>query len=405
MWLWSRNFRQLAIILLSLLSLLFVQAVFAAKKTSNTQVSVGGDSDSNRQLRVDNEETSSQVNASLNQSFHYQTQRNELSSQVQIKRHEDLDYQELSYNDYILGLDNNTQLQRWQIGATGTYIENSSLVSELESTGITTANKVHRLTKFGLSSRYSINEKSSLFLILNKSNNWYEDSLETGLLDYQSNSVQIGYRIASSQKRSFDLYIFGTQLDIHDTPAVLNNQQSSQGIGFERSWNMNEKNQFVLGGSRQKTQYEYDQFYIFRFFSLQSETLNTQYKLSWLKRFELSSFAINLENGVQEQSNGLSERKELSLNWQTKPSARWNWGIRMTAFVNDRIFDQETENQLIYGELTLSSTYRLEKDQSLNVYIKYRGQDRDLEPNSNTVDAESVSVGFNYQFRNTNFIH
>lgn len=404
MWLLSLKFRQLGYVLIVLLSGLSAQAVLAAKKTTSTELTIGGNSDSNRQLRLEEEQSSSQLNGSLNQRFQYQTQRNELFSSIHIKRHEDLDSEDLSYNDYMVTLSNNTHFQRWDISTSGTFVENSSLVSEVDNTGITTINKTHRSAKYSFSSGYGITPTSSLFVALNSNNNWYDDSLATSLLDYQSNSAQSGYRM-QFQRNTFDLYIYQSQLEIQDTPTIGDNRETSYGAGFEYSWQWNEKDQLVFGSSRQKTQSEFDYLFFNLAFPVKSETWNTQYKLSWSQRFERSSFTTNIENRIQDQSNGFSERKELSFAWQRKPANRWNLGLRLSFFQNDIIWNRSADQKRTYSEVTLSSDYRLKRDQSLNLYVKYRGQDWDLDSTTDSPYAKSVSVGFNYRVSTTGFIY
>ena len=106
-------------------------------------------------------------------------------------------FAEFNYNDVTVNTQADKSFETSQYSLSGVYVRDTTLVSELGSTGLTQVNRPHEHIAFTLSPAASISERWNLSGDISWSNDRYLEASNDGLVDYDyaSADIQSGSRI------------------------------------------------------------------------------------------------------------------------------------------------------------------------------------------------------------------
>lgn len=274
----------------------------------------------------------------------------------------------------------------------------SSLVSELDVSGLI-QNQIRReVSTAFVSGQYSVSELNLLSLQLNGQQVDYADSAQSGLVDYDYYYLNTDWH---HQFRPAHRAVIALSLSQYQTEL---NQQEVKNLGItvgvqgalNELWEYN----FSVGvrETTTKTVILVPNFFFFTVTPVEFESdeqgslLNVQISREFLSH----QLRLQLQRSTRPSGGGeFLESDTFSLNQQGRLSRRLSWTNRVQWITNREVSNDSATSDRDYYSLQPGLTWRQSEKSTLSIAYRYRYQ----EFNNQNSEAEAHAIIFNYQHR------
>jgi hypothetical protein len=197
--------------------------VVAAEWSAEPRVIVGVDTDTNRRLDVDSEDSQSvRIGFAVALAYASPDRRLELRPRLDIARFDGSD-QELDSNDYGLAVGLQQTGERWQFDASLNGARDSTLTTELTDTGLIDGRTRRQAISGNLAASYAIAQRAGAQLNLGYSDVDFDRADGTGLTPYGYTSFAAGFVWQMSERTELVAQVFGGRLDVPDANLTTDN--------------------------------------------------------------------------------------------------------------------------------------------------------------------------------------
>ena len=302
------------------------------------------------------------------------------------------------YDNQTLQLSSNWQQPKFALQFGLNHNRDSSLVSELDVSGLI-QNQVRRegSTAF-VNGRYSIGELNLLSLQINGQQIEYADPAQSGLVDYDYYymNTELQHLFRSAHRVILSLLFSQYQTE-------LNQQQVEDlgiTVGIEGALDERWAYTFSLGLRETSTEAEIlvPDFFLFTFRPIKftSKEQGTLYNLEISREFLSHQVALRLQRSTRPSGGGeFLESDTLSLIQQGKLSQRLSWTNQIQWIVNREISSDSATSDRDFYSLQPGLRWRHTERSTLSIAYRYRYQ----EFNNQNSQADGHAIIFSYQHR------
>jgi hypothetical protein len=326
-------------------------AASAAEWSAQPRVTVALDTDSNRRLDTEAEDSQSlRIGFAAALAHAQPRQRIELRPRLDIARFDGTD-RELDSNDYGLNVALQRSGERWQFDASVNGARDSTLTTELTDTGLIDGRTRRQSLGADVSASYAIGQRSTVQVSAGHSDIDFDRAEGTGLVPYGYTSFAAGYVFQVSERTELVTQAFGGRLDVPQSALTTDNvgvrailrKRVSERFRFDAS----------AGVSRTESDDRSDQSQVFS----ASVTWNN----------ELTEVALSLSRNVEPSARGrLVDADSVNLNYRRRVSERLTVGVAGSyARREDLLFgffpeEREYYNYSAIASLRVNPTLQLE---------------------------------------------
>lgn len=209
---------------------LLATPLMAAKWYIEPSASVRFGYEDNVRLTTGDEEDAFSTYLDIMAPFGYRTEVSDvnLSAQIHSRRFDGLS--DLDTDDQILGLDAVFRSTRNIFSLQGSYTRNSTLTSELETTGLVQTSKRRIGVNLSPSWTLVLTERTSLQLGYHHTDVSYEDADLTALTDYRYGRATVGLAYRLSERTELHGNLAGSRYDASDTDTEFEAYQFQIGL-------------------------------------------------------------------------------------------------------------------------------------------------------------------------------
>jgi hypothetical protein len=270
-------------------------------------------------------------------------------------------------------------------GLDASYSKDSTLVSELDATGVVQAQRQRGYLTVSPSWTYQVNERNGLRLDYQYAQARYEDPQPVGLINYSNQSASASWLYQLSERDQLTASVYQSRFDTspHNYDARTNGVQGAWRRDFSEtmqasvSIGMRNTKSTIRSQAYQLVSTGIPGLYLLvlvpetREYSSSGSVL----KGSLTKRFERSSVVLNLSRDVNPSGNGsLVETDTLSLDGDYRFSETLRGSVNFTTYRSRYLGEIVTGNDRRYLEITPRLSWRMTEWWTLDAGYRYSRQ-------------------------------
>ena len=293
---------------------------------------------------------------------------------------------DLNSIDQFLKLSTTSLGERSDLGLDLSFINNSTLTSELEDSGITFINKRRSYFSMAPSWRYLLTPLMSVRVNYRFEGSQYEDSGENGLNDYENQSAKVDLERRLSEDSDFVVRGYYQRYKVLE----LTNKANSLGVelGYKKRFSPRLEGSFFAGGVNTETTVEG-----------KDDTASggsADMKLSF--NGERTRYFVKYGLGEAPSSaGGAYLRNRGSAGVDNKITEKLSWALDLLAQKQETIGDDATQTDRLYYKVSPTIRWRIRRDWSLQARYTFSAEDRTSEGVDTNAQRNQIYVGVEYR--------
>ncbi len=383
------------VVTLVLLSM-FAYPVCAGNWFYQATLSSQVEADDNKRLRASDEEgtVGVEIRATLELSKKTETSDMYIRGALSSDRYDGDDDGGLDSDDQYLYAGGSWRTERSEFSIDGEFRRESTLLTELEDTGLF-ADVERRVTKaITPQFAYSLFENTQLITGISYTDVEFPNTIPASLTEYDFKSANIGVSHSIDDRSAVSLTVFHSMYeadtfdnDVDTTGANLRYSTVLSefwsvfaGIGYRDS-----KFKNVVGGA-----------------TVRDDDTGALYEAGATRRSELSEMQFTLSNELQPSASGnINERTEYRFDYRRLFTERFTGRLKFLWLENESVNSNNDSNDREYWSAEIIGEYRLTPSWYLTGRYRHRDQEFDNTANSFDAESDAVIIGIRYSGRET----
>lgn len=374
----------------------FAHPVFAGNWFYQTTLSTQVEGDDNKRLRSSDEEgtVGVEVRGTLELSKKTETSDLYIRGALSSDRYDGDNDGGLDSDDQYLYAGGSWRGERSEFSVDGEFRRESSLLTELEDTGLF-ADVERRVTK-SISPQFSYNlfEHTQVSGGVNYTDVEFPNAIPVSLTEYDFKSANIGVAHNITERSSVSLTVFHSIYEA-DT---FDNDVDSTGANLRYSNIINEFWSVYGGVGYRESKFKN----VVGGVTVRDDDTGALYEAGATRQSETSVLEFSVSNELQPSASGnVNERDEYRINYRRMFSERWSGGLNFLWLENQSVNSNNDGNDREYWSGELFGEYRLTPHWYLTGRYRHRDQEFDNAVNSSDAESDAVIFGIRYSGRET----
>ncbi len=281
---------------------------------------------------------------------------------------------ELDNNSGYVGLDLGYRLERNQFRLGARLDSESTLTSEVATTGLNQVNKQrNRLTLDG-GWAYLLTDRATLDLGASYQDVSYEDVELLPLFNYRLGAVSLANQYRLTERLGLIGRLSYERYETQDTP--FTNEYGNAGAQVGADYQLSETTSLSAQLGFRRTEQTLDGLDNLR---VTRESSGQTYLVGFSKRFEVGgTLKLEARRDLAPSGGGeLLDTTGLRANLSLRMAPRWLFALGANAYRNRSPYDDRSEGRLTYADLTPRLAYELDESWRLSLGYRLRWQERD----------------------------
>lgn len=343
--------------------------------------------DDNIRLAIRDPEESFAAVGDAKLAFGRRTEVSELGIGVHLSSTRHSEVQDLDRTDGGLSLESAYQLGRHRLGLAAGFDYDSTLTSEVSTSGWLQTNKRRSRWSLNPSWRYTLSERSSLEADVSYQDVSYEDAGRIALYDYSfaqastTGSYALTERFNVLGRLSYDQY----------DAAQVDTASESYGIELGTSYLLSETMTLSTFAGVRHTKSEIPTWWGYE----DDESDGPLFQVAWRDRYEQGDFAVTALRSMMPSGNGtLLDTTGITVALTRSLSPLWSVRFNAEGYRNQVSGSESSSDDRKYLSFSPTISRRLTEAWSVDLSYRYRWQRYDVNADSATSDAVYITVRY-----------
>jgi opacity protein-like surface antigen len=317
------------------------------------------------------------------------TEVSEIGLQGKINSSRYADAPDLDETDVTLGVTSAYQLGRSRFKFDGQLDHDSTLTSEISTSGYVQANKRRERFQLSPSWLYTLSPRTQVETTLSYEKVAYEDVDVIPLFDYSfaraglTLTHALSERVQAMNRLSFDRYD-ATQVDT---------LSDSYGVEFGTSYQLSETTTLTGFAGVRHSRAETPTWFGIE----ESDNTGPLFQLTLNRRFEVGQLRLTAARSMLPSSSGtLLDTTSLGVGFDYPIGPRWTFSLNASGYRNRTPDGESSSNDRDYLSFSPKLSHRLSSALSLDLSYRYRWQQYDQREND--ADSNAIYLGLQYSF-------
>ncbi len=367
------------------------QAVFAGNWFYQTTISTQLEGDDNKRLRSTNEEgaVGVDVRGTIRLSRKTETSEQYISGTLRSARYDSDDDRGLDTDDQSINAGGRWISERSELSVDGSFRRESSLLTELEDTGL--FEDVERRVTKSIAPQYTYNlfEDTSITAGGNYTDVEYPNTIPFSLTEYDFKSVNAGITHTLTERSSVSFSLFHSiyEADTFDNDVDTTGANLGYGFSPDELWTI-----FASVGYRDSK---------FRNniggVNIRDDDTGVLYEASAIRQSETLRMEFALRNELQPSASGnVNERSEYEINFRKMFSERISGRLNFLWLENQSVNDDNDNNDREYWSINIGGDYLITPRWYLTGSYRHRDQEFDNSVSSSSANSDAIIFGIRY---------
>nr|WP_274600197.1 outer membrane beta-barrel protein [Thiocystis violacea] len=297
------------------------------------------------------------------------------------------DASDLNETDGYLGFTSIYQLGRSRLGLDATFDYDSTLTSEVETSGLVQVEKRHQRVRVKPSWAYTLTDRARVEANLSYQDDTYQDVEVIPLFDYSFTTAGMSLIYGLTERAQ----VFGgLSYDKYDADQV-DTQSSNYGVQAGASYLLTETMSLSSYAGVRNTHAETPTF----FGTEKTDNTGPIFQVELKKSYDQGQLRMSAERSLLPSSSGtLLDTTALRLSWDYQFEPRWKFLFSASGYRNRTPDGEVSRDDRDYLAFSPSLQHQLTESLRLDLSYRYRWQEYDLQ----TSDASSNAVYLSLQY-------
>ena len=370
---------------------ILIQPALAGNWFYQTTISTQLEGDDNKRLRSTNEEgaVGVDVRGTIRLSRKTETSEQYISGTLRSARYDSDDDRGLDTDDQSINAGGRWISERSEFSVDGSFRRESSLLTELEDTGL--FEDVERRVTKSIAPQYTYNlfEDTSITAGGNYTDVEYPNTIPFSLTEYDFKSVNAGITHTLTERSSVSFSLFHSiyEADTFDNDVDTTGANLGYGFSPDELWTI-----FASVGYRDSK---------FRNniggVDIRDDDTGVLYEASAIRQSETLRMEFALRNELQPSASGnVNERSEYEINFRKMFSERISGRLNFLWLENQSVNDDNDNNDREYWSINIGGDYLITPRWYLTGSYRHRDQEFDNSVSSSSANSDAIIFGIRY---------
>ena len=373
-----------------------VQPALAGNWYYQTTISTQLEGDDNKRLRSSDEEgvVGVDVHGSVRLSRKTETSEVYVSGTLRSARYDGDDDGGLDTDDQLLYAGGRWIGERSEFSINGDFRRESSLITELEDTGLF-ADVERRVTKsISPQYMYQLFENTSFNVGFNYTDVEFPNSIPVSLTEYDYTSAYTGVTHNLTERSAISLSIFHSMYEA----STFDNDIDTTGGNLRYDKIINEHWQMYTSAGYRESKFRNNVAGV----NVRDDDTGALYEAGVTRQSETLRLQFDIRNELQPSASGnLNERTEYEFSVRKMFTERLSGRLNFLWLENESVNDDTDNNDREYWSVNIGGDYRLAPNWYLTGSYRHRDQEFDNSVNSSDADSDAIIFGIRYSGQET----